>query len=141
MEEICEEIMDLKKKGRFDPMYQKTQQLGGRTSKAVRTLGIEDNQGNIITDHRQTLRIWGKYIQNLYDLDNRPKDVAIEAEDELDEDNKGPTILKSEVVKATKDMRRRKTPGDDNIPLYLLKELRDSGLKIMTALVNKIYMN
>ena len=31
MEEICEEIMDLQKKGRYDLMYQKAQQLGGRT--------------------------------------------------------------------------------------------------------------
>ena len=67
MEEICEEIMELHKKGRYDLMYQKAQQLGGRTSKAIRTFGIEDNQGNIITDHRKALRIWEKYIQNLYD--------------------------------------------------------------------------
>ena len=49
-----------------------------------------------------------KYIQILYDLENRPKDIAIEAEDELDEDDKGPTIIKSLIVKAIKDMRRKK---------------------------------
>jgi hypothetical protein len=38
----------------------------------------------------------------LYDLENCPKDITIEAEEELDEDDKGPTILKSEVVKAIK---------------------------------------
>ena len=42
MEEICEEIMDLLKKGRYDLMYQKVQQLGGRTSKVIRMFGIED---------------------------------------------------------------------------------------------------
>ena len=36
-------------------------------------------------------------------------------------------------------MRRNKATGDDNIPVDLLKELGDSGLKIMTPLVNKIY--
>ena len=104
MEEICEEIMDHQKKGRYDLMYQNAQQLGGRTSKSIRTLGIEDNQGNIVTDHRRVLRIWEKYIQDLYDSENRPQDIAIEAQDELDEDDKGPTILKSEIVKAIKDM-------------------------------------
>ena len=53
----------------------------------------------------------------MYDSENRPKDIAIEAEDELDEDDKGPTILKSEIVKAIKDMRRKKATGDDNIPV------------------------
>ena len=94
MEEICEEIMDLQKKGRYDLMYQKPQQLGGRSNKAIRTFGIEDNQGNIVTVHRQALRIWEKYIKDLYDSENRPLVTAFEAEDELDESDEGPTILK-----------------------------------------------
>ena len=51
MKEICKEIIDLLKKGRYDLMYQKTQQLGGRTSKVKETFEIEDNQGNIVTEH------------------------------------------------------------------------------------------
>ena len=35
-------------------------------------------------------------------------------------------------------MRRKKATGDNNIPVDLLKELGDSGLKIMIALVNKM---
>ena len=81
MEEICEEIMDFQKKGRYDLMYQKAQQLGGKTSKAIRTFGIEDNQSNIVTDHRRALRIWEKYIQDLHDSENHPKDISIEAEE------------------------------------------------------------
>ena len=73
MEEICEEIMDLQKKSRYDLMYQKPHQLGGRPSKAIQTFGIEDNQGNLVTDHRKALRILEKYIQDLYDSENRPK--------------------------------------------------------------------
>ena len=62
MEEICEKIMDFQKKGRNYLMCQKAQQLGGRTSRAIRTFGIEESQGNIVTDHRRALRIWEKYI-------------------------------------------------------------------------------
>ena len=40
MEEICEEIMDLQKKARYDLMYQKAKQLEGRTSKTIETFGI-----------------------------------------------------------------------------------------------------
>ena len=65
MEEICEEIMDLQKKGRYDLMYQKAQQLGLRTRKAIRTFVIQDSQGILVTDLRQALRIWEKYIQDL----------------------------------------------------------------------------
>ena len=45
------------------------------------------------------------------------------------------------MVKAIKDLRRNKATGDDNIPVDLLKELGDSGLKIITALVKKICMS
>ena len=61
-----------------------------------------------------------KYIQDWYDLENCPKDIAVEAGEELN------------------DMRRKKAIGDDKILVDLLKELGEIGLKIMTVLVNKI---
>ena len=48
-----------------------------------------------------------KYIQELYDSKNCPKDIAIEAEEELDDDN-GPNILKSEVVRPLKTSKERR---------------------------------
>jgi hypothetical protein len=71
--------------------------------------------------------IWEKHIQDLCYSENHPKDIAIEAEEELDEDDKEPTILKT---------CKERRPGDDNIPVDLLKELGGSGLKITTALDN-----
>ena len=91
--------MDLQNKGRYDRMYQKAEQLGRKTSKAIRRFEIEDNQGNIVTDHHQVLSVWEKYIQDMHDSEKRPQDIAIKAEKELDEDDKGPTIFKSEVIK------------------------------------------
>ena len=76
MEEVCEEIMDLQKNGRYHLIYQKAQQLGGRTSKAIIIFGIE---GNIVNGHRRALRIWEKCIQDLCDSENRSKDIVIEA--------------------------------------------------------------
>ena len=99
--------MDLQNKGRYDLMYQKAQQLPGRISKAIRTFGIKNNQGNIVTDHQWAIKIWGKCLQYLYDLENRPKSIGTEVEEELDEDDQGPTVFISEVVKAIKDMQKK----------------------------------
>ena len=85
-------------------MYQMAQQLGGRTSTAIRKFGIGYNQGNIVTHYRQDLRTWENYTQYFYDSENRPKSIAIEAEWELDEDGKGHTMLKSELKKTIEDM-------------------------------------
>ena len=62
MEEMCEEITDLQKKGRYDLMYQKAQQLGGRTSKAIRTFGIEDNQSLIIDGPLGYGKIYTRFV-------------------------------------------------------------------------------
>ena len=90
--------MDLQRKERYDLNYQKSEQLGRRPTKTVRTYGITDSQGNIVTDHR--LRIWEKYIQNLYDSENRPKDIITEADEELNEGDIAPIMLKCKVVKS-----------------------------------------
>ena len=55
----------------------------------------------------------------------------------MGEDDKGPNILKSEVVKVIEYIRSKKATGGYNIPVDLLKERGDSGLKIMIALVKK----
>ena len=81
-----------------------------------------------------------KYIQDLYDSENCPKDIPIEAKEELNENGKGTTLLKSKVVKGITDVRKKKKATVyDNIPADLLENLGDNASKIMTVLVNKIF--
>ena len=94
--------------------------------------GMEDNQDSIVTDHQQALRICEKYIQDLYDSEKILQ---------LKQKRNWMKMTKDLLYLKVKDKRRKKATGDDNISVDLLKELGDSGLKIMTALVNKIYMN
>ena len=44
MEDVCKEIMYVQMKGKYDRMYQKTQELRGRTSKAIGMFGIKDKK-------------------------------------------------------------------------------------------------
>jgi hypothetical protein len=59
-------------------------------------------------------------------LENCPRGIAVEPEEELNEGDKGPTILKNKVVKAIKDMPTKKAICIDNIPVDSLKKLGDS---------------
>jgi hypothetical protein len=43
------------------------------------------------------------------------------------------------VEKAIKEMRNKKATGDDDVPGDVLKLLGESGLKIMSKLINTIY--
>jgi hypothetical protein len=63
----------------------------------------------------------------------------VEPEEEVDEDHKGPHILRSEVEKAIKEMRDKKATGDDNVPVEGLKLLGDDGLNLLKQLINNIY--
>ena len=51
MEEICDKIKRFQRKGRYDHLYPKAEELRGTTTKTSRTFEIKVSQGNIATNH------------------------------------------------------------------------------------------
>ena len=139
LENICNEIMEMQRTGRYDLMYMKTKELGWKEAQGIQNIGIQDSQGNRIVDQRQVMKIWENYVTELYDRTNRTETLEGEPEEEVDIDEKGPYILQGEVEKAIKEMRNRKATGDDNVPGDVLKLLAEGGLTILTELINAIY--
>jgi hypothetical protein len=135
LDSICDKIIEFQRTGRYDLMYMKTKKLGWKENHRIQNTGIEDSQGNIIIDQRRVLQIWKNYITELYDGANRPEHLEVEPDAEVDEDEKGPYILQSEVEKAIKEMRDKAT-GDDDVPGDVLKLLGEDGLRLMTQLIN-----
>jgi hypothetical protein len=131
--------MEFQRTGRYDLMYMKTKELGWKETQRIQNIGIEDSQGNRIVQQSQVLKIWENYITELHDRPNRPVTLAVEREEEVDADEKGPYILQSELEKAIKEMRNKKATADDNVPGDVLKLFGEGGLKIMTKLINTIY--
>jgi hypothetical protein len=114
--------------------------LGWKENHGIQNVGIEDSQGNIIIVKRGVLQIWENYITEFYDRANRPEHIEVEPEAEVGEDEKGPYILQREVEKAIKEMRDKKATGNDDVPGVLLKLLGEDGLRLMTQLINSIYV-
>ena len=73
LENICNEIIEFQRTGRYYLMYMKTKELGWNETQGVQSIGIEDSQGNRRVDQRQVLKIWKNYITELYERPNRPK--------------------------------------------------------------------
>jgi len=136
---ICNEIMEFQRTGRYDLMYMKTNELGGKETQGIQNIGIEDSQGNRIVQQSQVLKMWENYITELHDPPNRPVTRDVEPQEEEDADKKGPYILQSEVEKAIKEMRNKKATGDDDVPGGVLRLYGEGALKIMTKLINTIY--
>ncbi|KDR20787.1 hypothetical protein L798_05100 [Zootermopsis nevadensis] len=120
--EVCDEIMTLQRIGRYNFMYAKAKELGWKENNGIRTQEIEDPSGKIVSDQNEVKAVWENYIEELYDKAIRPDkiEMELEPEEEVEEDDKGQEILKSEVERAIKDMRRRKAMGDDEIPSDLI---------------------
>jgi hypothetical protein len=93
----------------------------------------------MLVDQKQVFKIWEIYVAELYDRANRPENLNVEPEEEVDADLKGLHILRSEVEKAIKEMKDKKAAGDDHVLVEALKSLVDDGLNIMTQLINNIY--
>jgi hypothetical protein len=120
-------------------MYRKVKELGRKENNGIRTIGIENSQGNMIVHQKQVLKIWEIYVEEIYDQAHEPENLNVELEEEVDEDHKVPHILRSEVEKVIKEMRDKKTTRDDDVPVEALKLLGDDGLNLMTELNNNIY--
>jgi hypothetical protein len=131
LESKCDKITEMQRTGRYDLMYRKVKELDRKENNGIRTVSIEDSQGNMIVDQEQVLKIWEISVEELYDQANRPENLNVELE-EADEDHKGPHILCSEVEKANKEIRDKKATGDDDVPVEALKLLGDDGLNLMT---------
>jgi hypothetical protein len=113
--------MEFQRTGRYDFMYKKTKELGGKETQEIQNIGIEDSQGNRIVEQSQVLKIWENYITELQDRPNRSVTLEVEPEEEVDADEKGAYILQSKVEKAIKEMRIKKATGDDDVPGDVLK--------------------
>ena len=50
LENICNEIMEFQRTGRYDLMYMKTKELGWKENQEIQNIGIEDSQGNRIVE-------------------------------------------------------------------------------------------
>jgi hypothetical protein len=140
LKSIYDEIIEFQRTGRYDLMYMKTQELGWKENHAIQNIGIENSQGNMIIEQKGVLQIWENYITELYDRANRPEHLEVESEAEIDEDEKGPYLFQSEVEKAIKEIRDKKATGDDDVPGDVLKLLGEDGLRLVTQLINSIYV-
>jgi hypothetical protein len=121
-------------------MYMKKKELGWKENNGIQNIGIADSQGNIITDQRRVLQIWDNYTTELYDGAKRPEQLDLETEAEVNVDEKGLCISQIEGEKAIKEMRDKKATGDDIVRGDVLKFLIEDGLRLMTQLIDSVYV-
>ena len=84
LENICNEITEFQRTGRYGLMYMKTKELGWKETQRIQNISIENSQGNRILEQSQMLKIWENYITELYVRPNKPETLEVEPEEEGD---------------------------------------------------------
>jgi hypothetical protein len=95
LDSMCEDITWFQKNRMLWFKVCEDKKLRSKENPGIQNVGINASQEIIIVDQRQVLEICENYITELYDRANRAKNLKVEAEEEVDEDEKGPYILHS----------------------------------------------
>ena len=74
-------------------MYIKRKEPGWKENQGIQNIDVNDSEGNTKVDQRHVLTMLGNYITELCDQANRPEELEVETEEDVDEDKKGPYIL------------------------------------------------
>ena len=129
--ELCKEIESLHQKHR-NKLYQKIKEL--KVKKHQLQLGICDSSGKILHTGEEIKARWEQYIgKELYDGNRGTKPTLCIEPDLLH------PISSVEVEETIRSLPKQKSPGVENLPAEFLQALSDTGIHLMTLLINRIY--
>jgi exonuclease III len=137
----CKELEDLDQRGRSDLVYSKVRKLTESKKSGSRSVSIKDKDGRLLTDPEEIRKRWLEYVELLYDKKGKPEKNSMEVEDEkyVCGDDKGPSVLKSEIMTAIKEMKKNKAVGVDGIPAEFLKSLGENATQELIELCMEMY--
>ena len=77
----------------------------------------------------------------MYDKEGKPKveDLQVEEKAEVEEDEKGPGVLKREILSAISEIKEGKAVGVDEIPSEMMENLGEKALQELCGICQGIY--
>ena len=121
---------------KVDAAYREIKETFGE--KKSNCMNIKSLDGKPLLGKEEKVERWKEHIEELYqgkELDGH----VVEREEEVDEDEMGDTILRSEFDRALKDLSKNKAPGIDDIPSELLGALGEAEMIKLFHLVGRMY--
>ena len=131
--------MELDKKGRSDLLYARVHDICGEKN-TTRQENILNREGILLTKAEGVKERWKQYIEDLYAKDEKPNEIRLEVEGEVDRDRLGPVLLEPEIKQAVNQLKDKKSEGTDEIPSEMIKVLGYVSEKALIELCCQIYL-
>src|SRR6218665_1599194 len=96
---------------------------------------LKSRDGKVIGDEEGMKNRWREYSEELYSEDKR---IEKEQTDTTDFEME-PEVMEAEVEWAIKQLKDNKAPGQDGMPIELIKAGEDATIKIITKICNNIW--
>ena len=128
-EDKCLEL-EMLDKTHSQKLYDKVKELQPRKHRVMHQ--IKGKNDRLLLSKTEIVERWAEYVEELYEDNRADKDMG-------DTANKMYLIGENEVKEVIDNLPKGKATGEDNIPAELLQCMGESGLQIMTKLINKIY--
>ena len=125
----------------MDIMYRKVKQLTYTKGNGNGQNLLKYRQGNTLTEAEPIKARWKEYREELYAKNDKPVELPIEEEQQIDDDDLGPSIMESELTAAAIERLKEKTAeGDNGIPAEFIKALNTSAQKEFFNICMDIYI-
>jgi hypothetical protein len=104
-----------------------------------RCKNIRDSEGKLLMEEREIRDRWKQYSEDLYS-DHIPQREAFEDEqNQVEGDNRGPGILRTEFERALKDLKNGKEPGEEKISGEVIKALGEKVKDVPHGIIQDCY--
>ena len=129
MNRECEELEELCNR---DPqkMHERIKDLRGKR-KRKSGIAIMKADGTVAMEMNEVLDRWREYIAELYEDEREEQDITVIME--------GPSIMKAEIEKSVKKMKRGKAAGEDGIMVEMVRALGDWGIEQIVRMANHMH--
>lgn len=137
IEAKCQKVEDSQRKHDTRTLYKTANEICGTFVPKLPT--VKSKAGETLAEKEQIKGRWKEYYEGLYNEQNPVDETVL---DELPPTNTAEHMddfLEEEVAAAIKNLKKGKSPGEDNITAEMLQAGEECSVKMMHTLCNKIY--
>ena len=137
IENQCQGIEESLKRNNTKKAYQLVKEL--TNTKQERSTAIQNKDGKVLTEEKEIINRWTEYCADLYEHKAIGDQEVLKVPQATDDANY--PILREEVQEAVKSLKKRKSPGVDNIPSELVQAGGDEMIDMLLTICNKIWQS